>query len=45
MRHFLSLVLLPFAAWFGALQSLQPITPTDPVKVVSLATVLGTLTG
>jgi hypothetical protein len=44
MRPAISLFLLPFAAWFGTLQSLQPIVPADPFKFVSLATLLSTLT-
>ena len=44
MRPILALFLLPFAAWFGTLQSLQPMTSADPLKLVSLATLLSTMT-
>jgi hypothetical protein len=46
MRTALSTLVLPFAAWLGALQALTPAATSidDTVRFIGIASVLGTLT-
>lgn len=44
MRPILTLAILPITAWLGALQSFQSLPLADPLRLVTLSTLLGTLT-